>query len=283
MTAYFTALLGVFTIISMFLTFLFTSSLATSTSTLFALGGLGLCFDLLKCSLPTVTIGFFETRRFFYGAVCSLVCTMLVSFSLYSSYSLLENATADKAKGALEYQLTLQQLQQAQAEQQRLISINQLKVSREQLTPRIEQLSNRLAELSAVGNSTSSKLALIMNLILAALLELSVFACHIAMRYSSKKSIKKSAEYYTIDSVSTQHSSALPSVSLSANHDASNAIKSLTNAEIARILLERKESALSYRKISTKYGLSQGRIQEIKALMQQLQDSSQGNVIQLHN
>lgn len=260
----FRALLCTFTLISAYITLLFTTSLAPNRITdICAFALLGLAFDFLKCTLPAVTLNFLDSRRWGYSIICGGVCLLLIAFSLFASFTLFDTSAQTKIRNETMYQLTLEQNKRATAEYNRLIEKNYRTVANRDVLPIINSTAAELKKMEA-PQTVGARVALIMNMILAILLEVSVFACHLAIR----ENVKKRFHGRGMDS---GYNNALPRAPYGAAGDTDSkksvdksAIKSLSIDELATLIHGRGDSEMTYKQIAHVYGIAPKKIKGVK-------------------
>lgn len=260
----FRLLLLTFTLVSAFITLNFTTSLATgSLGVLIAFAVLGGAFDFLKCSLPSIVLDCIAARRWGFTFVCVFVACLLVTFSLYSSFTMLDTSTQTKIKNDSIYQMTLEQNKRATAEYDRLIAKNFRTVANRDYLPIIERTARELKELQA-PQTIGSKIALFINMTLAVLLEFSVVACHIAIRTCSDKNYKRGGKNSASSSSRNELDWGSKTTSSSTRVSTDSTIKSLPVHELAALLITRGDSKMTYKQLEEKYSLSAPKISEIK-------------------
>ncbi|MGL6177524.1 MAG: hypothetical protein ACRC1U_11080 [Vibrionaceae bacterium] len=268
----FTLLLLVFSIISAYITYLYTSSLSTSSSTLLAMAAMGLAFDALKSFLPAATLECFEQRRFIYASVCAIVCALLIAFSLYASFHLVDSAVGEKSKGSLAYELKQREI--AALEQQREILFKHDKATLSApVSAKIAVLQQELLAMPAP--KTAGKSAdFIASVVLSLLLELSVIACHFARRISTKNSSSKQAQKSAQKSASSQRAQGASASSKSSEKSAKGAFNLLQTDELAQVILNRGDANLTYRQLENKYSVSSNKVREVKQHLLELEQQN---------
>lgn len=272
----FTLLLAVFSLVSAYVTYLFTSSLATSTDTLIAFAVLGFAFDGLKSFLPSAVFDFLEEQRYGYAALCLLVCALLISFSLYASFQLLDTGTQTANQPAIAYQIKLQQIEQIKLQQSKYIEFDKISLAKS-LNTDLDKLQRELLALPA-PKSTGKTAQLIANIALSILLELSIFACHIAQRKRLKSSSKNYTQKSGQKSTQTQLTQGAAANSKSIKSTEKGTFNALAIDELAQIIISRGESALTYRQLESKYSISSGKVRDIKLHIERLQQQQKSGL-----
>lgn len=260
----FRLLLITFSSVSAYVTFLFTSSLAsTGVGAFVAFAVLGLAFDFLKCTLPSVILDCIGARKWGFAAISAFVGGLLIAFSLYASFALFDNSSQSKIKNDSLYQMTLEQNRRAVAEYDRLMAKNHKTIANRDYLPIIERTTRELKELQA-PQTTGAQIALLMNIALAVLLEFSVVACHVGIRICTEKRLKTGVKNRGTNSTKNEVVVGGIGGKRSLTNSENSTIKKLPVDELAALLIKRGDSKLTYKQLEDKYNLSAPKISELK-------------------
>ncbi|MGL5290948.1 MAG: hypothetical protein ACRC9T_03360, partial [Vibrionaceae bacterium] len=217
--------------------------------------------------LPAVAFEYAERKQWFYCTLCSIVCALLIAFSLYASYQHFDKASLDKSKGSAAYEMKLEQIKDLEKQRDIYFQNDRATLA----TPTLERLERAKQELLSMPapQRVAAQVDLIANLTLAVLLELSVFACHVALRRkkkssshnSSKKSISKSAALYSAQGFADDAESIKSAAKSESN--------SLSVDELALLIKSRGQAALTYRELEKIYNISSNKVREVKKFLEQ--------------
>lgn len=274
----FNALLFVFTAVSAYVTYTLTSSLANNIHENIAFSSLGVAFDVLKCFLPAAILaaGF---RNWGKALILISVYLGLTAWSFYASTELFavsaNRKIEERVKSTVVYKNLDQEMANYQSSYDELKALQRITQANTTYNPLMQAVAAKQAALiaDAIANKVQSKKDFYMTIVVSFLLEFSVLACHIAKvllsANSHKTAVKESKNQGKNDAVSdaaadSREQAAAEFVEdLAANTAAKNdsiadsreTILKLSVNELAALLKSNKDDALSYSKITAKYGV----------------------------